>query len=168
MLPNDSILLARVVSVHGVRGDVKVKSFTTPALQLFKYQNIHLDGVPIQFSKKSALPNGYFIISCVGIDMRDKASTLVGKELRIDRAILPPLKENEFYLFDVIGCHVFDHLGIFLGTVSRIDHFGAGDIMTLINEGSKEVLLPLNKDFIERWDLPNKKLILKAFEVVEG
>jgi 16S rRNA processing protein RimM len=80
-----------------------------------------------------AVPNSTVIIAKIhGIDDRNKAETLRGTELYIERDTLPDLKESEYYQADLIGFDVVRH-GEKIGVVDCFQNYGAGDIIELDN-----------------------------------
>lgn len=133
MQNNDKILVGKIVAPQGIRGEVRIQTFTSTPSD-FKSLTIicsKFDSDDFKFVR--ALPNTNVIIAKInGIDDRNTAETLRGTELFIDRATLPEPDDNEYYQADLIGFDVIRD-GKKIGIVSCFQNYGAGDIIELDN-----------------------------------
>ncbi len=125
------ILVGKIVAPQGIRGEVRVQTFTnTPG----DFKNLTIISNKFKsddFRFVRALPNTNVIIARInGISDRNTAETLRGTELYISRSALPDLDSDEYYQADLIGFDVIRD-GIRLGTVSCFQNYGAGDIIEL-------------------------------------
>ena len=133
------ILLGRITAAHGIRGAVKLRSFTTDPKAIATYGELQTaDGRTIEIARLKAVPDG-FIADLKNIKDRNQAETLKGQDLLIARERLPDADEAEIYLVDLIGQDAF-HNQAKLGTIIGIENFGAGDLLD-IETGAKESLL---------------------------
>ncbi len=133
------ILLGRITGAHGIRGAVKLRSFTTDPKAIATYGALQTaDGREIEIVRMKAVPDG-FIADLKNIKDRNQAESLKGQDLSLPRARLPDTSENEIYLVDLIGQEAL-HNDVKLGTIIGIENFGAGDLLD-IETGSKESLL---------------------------
>lgn len=133
------ILLGRILGAHGIRGAVKLKSFTTDPTAISTYGPLQTtDGREIEIARLKAVPDG-FIADLKNIKDRNQAETLKGQDLSLPRERLPDADEAEIYLVDLIGQDAF-HKDAKLGTIIGIENFGAGDLLD-IDTGAKESLL---------------------------
>jgi 16S rRNA processing protein RimM len=133
MKENDKILVGKIVAPQGVRGEVRVQTYSdTPMdFQKFKVQSTKFNEGDFKFVR--AVPNSSVIIAKIhGFDDRNAAETLRGTELFIGRDDLPKLNENEYYQTDLIGMNV-NQRGNIIGRVSCVQNYGAGDILELEN-----------------------------------
>lgn len=137
------ILLGRILGAFGVRGEVKVDSFTDPARALLKYQpwvishrgaEREIDGVSGRETPKG------LIASLPGIEDRDAAEALRGAELWVPRSRLPAPKPGEHYWVDLEGLAVVNREGVDFGTVSHLFDTGANDVIVV--SGERERLIP--------------------------
>ncbi len=137
---NDNlILLGRITGAHGIRGAVKLKSFTTDPKAIATYGALQTaDGRTIEIARMKAVPDG-FIADLKNIKDRNQAESLKGQDLSLPRGRLPATAENEVYLVDLIGQDAM-HNGVKLGNIIGIENFGAGDLLD-IETGAKESLL---------------------------
>ena len=138
------VLMGRVLGAFGVRGELKVDSFTDPVGAILRYRpwilrDAHgaertLDGVRGRES-----PRGV-VASLPGIDDRDAAEAMRGTEILVPRDALPPPGPDEYYWIDLEGLRVVTLEGVELGTVSHLLATGANDV--LVVKGDRERMLP--------------------------
>jgi 16S rRNA processing protein RimM len=142
---SDKILVGVIIGVHGVRGDVKLKSFTDDPRAIASYGPlISAAGETFEITRLK-LQVEDFICTLKNVTDRNKAETLKGTELFITRTQLP---QDELYLHDLIGAPIFNG-DIALGTIVGFENYGAGDLVDVKIEGRADtVLIPYNKTFI--------------------
>ena len=143
------ILVGKIVAPQGIRGDVRVQTFSeTPTdFQKFKIQSSKFKEADFKFIR--AVPNSSVIIAHIaGFDDRNAAETLRGTELYIDRDTLPALQPDEYYQADLVGFTVVKN-GTKIGTVAGFQNFGAGDIIELDN-GDYVSFIGANVDMIKK------------------
>ncbi|MEE1029400.1 MAG: ribosome maturation factor RimM [Alphaproteobacteria bacterium] len=133
MTDSKHILVGKIVAPQGIRGEVRVQTFTdTPVdFKKLKIKSVRFNDDDFKFVR--TVPNSNVIIAKIsGIDDRNAVETLRGTELFIERSALPDLKENEFYQADLIGFDVVRN-GTKIGVVDCFQNYGAGDIIELDN-----------------------------------
>ena len=130
---NKKILVGKIVAPQGIRGEVRVQTFTEKPSD---FQNLAVfgDKIPVgELHFVRVVPNSNVIIAQIdGYNDRNSAETLRGTELFINRDDLPATKNGEYYQADLIGMTVIRD-GTELGRVVCFQNFGAGDIMELEN-----------------------------------
>lgn len=156
MEPRDRrVLVGRVTGVHGVRGGVKVDSFTEPRDALLEYRPwilCHL-GTERLVRAKPLMRQGKIAVSFEGVEDRDLAATLVGAEIFVDRAQLPAPAAGEYYWVDLEGLRVENLDGVDLGRVDRVFATGANDVL-VAQDSDRERLIPfVQGDFIKSVDI---------------
>ena len=133
MQNNDKILVGKIVAPQGIRGEVRIQTFTSTPHDFKSLTIISSKFNSNDFKFVRALPNTNVIIAKInGVDDRNTAETLRGTELFIDRAALPEPDDNEYYQADLIGFDVVRN-GMKIGIVSCFQNYGAGDIVELDN-----------------------------------
>jgi 16S rRNA processing protein RimM len=144
---------------HGVRGDMRLKSFTEQPAAIFKFVDIRLgaDGAAVALVKKGKAKDG-FIIHITGIDTPEDASNMKTKQLYVSRENFGAAAEDEFYLADLIGLRAHDLAGTEIGVVSSFDNFGAEDLLELVlHEAVKglgrHIFVPFRKSLVPTIDL---------------
>lgn len=124
---SDLILIGKIVAAQGLRGEVRVQTFTEKVSDL---RDLKPKDIDLKFIRDAG--RGVAICKVAEIDSRDAAEKLRGTELFISRGSLPPLPVGEYYQTDLIGLPV-NISGAIAGTVDAIHNFGAGDIIELDN-----------------------------------
>ena len=152
------ILIARVAGAFGVRGEIKLQSFTDPDMAALRYQPWRLvhRGVEreVQGARGRATNKGV-VATLPGIDDRDAAEALTGAEVWVDRAQLPAPKPGEYYWVDLEGLKVVNLEGTVLGTVSHLLNTGSNDILSVA--GDRERLVPfIEGDFVKSVDFDTR------------
>src|SRR5690554_4736549 len=123
MTTDELIVMGKIGAVHGVRGEVKIHSFTDPTENLFDYPVWHLrrDGVTKQVKLASACSQGKGLVAKIeGLDDREIARTYTGFEICVPRSELPELEEGEYYWHQLVGLQVIDQQQQLLGKVSHL------------------------------------------------
>ena len=134
MASNEKILVAKIVAPQGVRGEVRVQTYTHNATDLkkLKLYSDKLIGGAFHFVRQLNPKSTVIIAKIDGVNDRNAAELLRNVELFINRADLPDLKDGEYYQADLIGMKVIRD-GIMLGVVDNVQNYGGGDILELDN-----------------------------------
>ena len=156
----DLIVIGKIVSVHGVRGDVKVYSFTDPIDNLLDYRRWTLrrgEEVKQVELVKGRLQGKVLVATLAGLTDREVARTYADFEICIPRSELPSLTGDEYYWFQLQGLTVINQLGQVLGRVDHLLETGANDVLVVKPfEGSlddRERLLPYTDPCVLKVDL---------------
>jgi 16S rRNA processing protein RimM len=137
------IILGRVSGLFGVRGWVKVHSYTDPPDNIVGYRPwlVHCHGEWRTMTLQDGRPHGRAIIAhLAGIDERDRAASLIGCDIAVRRSQLPPPQAGEYYWVDLEGLRVETTDGVDLGRVDHLLETGANDV--LVVHGERERLIP--------------------------
>ncbi len=145
MMPRDLIRVGVILGAHGIRGEVKLKSFTVDPKAIGSYRPlVSAAGETFEITRLKPQVED-FICTLKSVADRNKAETLKGTELFISRAQLP---KDQLYLHDLIGAPVFNGDAL-LGTILGFENYGAGDLVDVKIEGKTEtVLIPYTEFFI--------------------
>jgi 16S rRNA processing protein RimM len=138
------VLLGRIVGVHGVRGELKLESYTEPRMQIFRYQPWLLrsaSGEKQVIDCRGHAQGKGLVAELPGIADRDAAAALVGGEIWVARSALPAAKPGEYYWSDLEGLEVVTIEGVSLGKVSHLVATGANDVL-IVKDGKRERLVP--------------------------
>ena len=150
------VLLGRIVGVHGVRGEVKIESYTEPRLTIFDYSPWLLEtapGVIEKIENVQGRAQGKGVIASLGSADRDAAAKLIGASIFVSRAALPELKD-EFYQEDLAGLEVVNLAGVSLGKVSHLFDTGANLVLVTREKNGSEHLIPYVPDvYVQAVDL---------------
>ncbi len=154
----DRLLIGEVLKPQGIRGELKVKTFTDEPEDVKKFGTVYIDNVAYKILSFRVGPDGAAYMGLRGIPDRNAAELFRGKKLEGDRTDAPELEEGRFYIVDVIGLSCETQDGEFLGTVTDIVNL-ASDVYT-IEKAGKKILFPVVKGVIKDIDLVNKKVIV--------
>lgn len=144
-IPQNPVQMAVIGAAHGIKGELRVKSFTGDPLALADYGPLYArDGR--KFTIVDIRPgNNVVIVRFKGVNDRTAAEALTNTELFVDRSVLPDEgAEDEFYHADLIGLTVRDDTGAEIGRVTAVQNFGGGDILEIALDGRHEVLVPFS------------------------
>lgn len=139
--PGDLIPVGKIVSVYGVKGWVKVYSYTDPKENLFDYgphwlaerEGQEKELLPIKIDEGRAQGEG-LVAHLYGVDDRDEARAFCQREILVAKSALPVLPQGEYYWSDLLGLEVYSSVGgkrILLGTVKQMLETGANDVMVV-------------------------------------
>ena len=137
------LTLGRISGVFGVKGWVKVESYTEPRDNVvgFDVWTLQLRGVTRNIEVEEGQGHGSQVVAKLrGIDDRDRARELIGAEILVERHRVPPCAPGEYYWTDLEGLEVRTPNGEVLGKVERLLHTGSNDV--LVVAGQQERLIP--------------------------
>ncbi len=140
--------LGRISGVFGVKGWVKVESYTEPRDNVvgFDVWTLQLRGVTHNIEVEEGQGHGSQVVAKLrGIDDRDRARELMGAEILVERDRLPPCAPGEYYWADLEGLEVVTVEGAKLGKVSHLIATGANDVL-VAKDGGRERLIPFVLD----------------------
>ncbi|MEM6489877.1 MAG: ribosome maturation factor RimM, partial [Pseudomonadota bacterium] len=124
------VCVGAIAGAHGVRGDVRLKSFCADPAAIAAYGPVENEDGTRRFAIALGRPiKEGFAARLTGVDTRDAAEALRGTRLYVPRAALPALDDEEYYHADLIGLEVRDTGGARLGRVRAIYDHGAGDVI---------------------------------------
>jgi 16S rRNA processing protein RimM len=156
------VLLATIGAAQGLRGEVRVRSYTSDPTSIGDYGHLHsLDGRSFEVLEVRQQKN-VVIVRFRGVNDRTAAEALNGLELYVERENLPDeeLDDDEFFYADLEGLEAVDDKGVGYGVVSGIYDFGAGDLLELKGPNRRPVLIPFNETAVLEIDLENGKIIV--------
>jgi 16S rRNA processing protein RimM len=163
MSSDDSALieLGIVGAPFGVRGWVKMHSYTEPPARLLDHRSLelHLGGVWKSYTvEQSGRSGGDLTVKLAGVKDRDEAQLLRGARVGVARSALPPRGAKDFYRADLIGCEVVNLSGERLGTVAHFVEIPAHALMVV--QGDREYWVPAVPQHIRRVDLDGRRVVV--------
>jgi len=144
---SEPVVLGRIAGLFGVRGWVKVFSYTEPREAVLQYKGLLLgeNGTWRSADIVEGQRHGKSVIArLAGIDDREQAAALVGAEIGVSRDALPVPEDGQYYWLDLIGLNVVHRDGTSLGTIEEMLETGTHDVMVLT--GERQRLIPFVKD----------------------
>lgn len=153
------ILVGAIAGAFGVKGEVRLKSFTAEPGAVADYAPLSTEdgrafGVRITRPIKGGLA-----ARLTGVATREQAEALKGTALYVPRERLPALPHDEFYHADLIGLAVQDPGGAPLGLVRAVHDHGAGDVLEIRAEGGNSLLLPFTRAVVPTVDLAAGRIV---------
>jgi len=166
------LLMGAILGAHGIKGEVKVKSFAARPSDIAGYgaladakEKRHFE---LNVVGTSDATRGILIARIAGIGDRNAAEALKGTELYVARDRLPRLTDSdEFYFADLIGLRVVDEGGKAFGRVVSVDNYGAGDLLLVapggqgpVSDSDDSFVVPFTKIFVPAVDVAAGRLVL--------
>jgi 16S rRNA processing protein RimM len=163
------VLLAAVIGAHGLKGEVKVKTFTEAPGALAHYKRLHAkDGRVFTVAQLRPGKAGEAVATLAEVVDRNMAESLKGLELFVARDALPAADEGEFYHADLIGLTAMDEADRVIGTVKAIHNYGAGDVIEIARGDGDTVMLPFARDFVPVVDITGGRVVIAVPEEIEA
>ena len=157
------VCLGQIGAAHGVRGEVRLRSFTADPAAIANYGPLETeDGRVIEIQSLRPAKD-HFVATLSGVADRNAAAALVSVKLYVPRERLPkPEEPDEFYHADLVGLAVVDRAGQQLGTVVAIHNFGAGDLIEVRQaEGAPTQLLPFDAATVPEIDVAAGRMVVE-------
>src|SRR5450755_4389864 len=163
------ICVARIGAAHGVRGAVKLWTFTEDPLAVKAYGALLTKDGARSFEVATAREaKGHLVATLKGIATREDAERLNGLELYVAREKLPATDADEYYHADLIGLAAVTPADEPLGRVIAIHNFGAGDIIEIAPPQGSTMLLPFTNAVVPLVDIANGRVEIESPAEIEG
>lgn len=167
--PTNLVCIARIKGAFGVKGEVKIISFTEHAQDCFAYgpllgANAEALLTPL---KHRAVKDGFAVV-CEEVKTPEQANALRGTELFIAASNLPEPDEDEFYYSDLVGMQVKTVDGKTAGKILAVHNFGAGDILEIKPKQGASFYHPFTKEATPKVDVKARRVIVKIVEAENG
>jgi 16S rRNA processing protein RimM len=164
----ERICVAQIGAPHGIRGEVKLKSFTADPLAVKDYGPLTNEDGSAQFEIEAVRPaKAHLVARLRGVNDRTAAERLTHLKLFIPRDRLPPPEADEYYHADLVGLAAVTADGHEVGTVVAIHDFGAGDILELRpRAGGPTLMLPFSDTYVPEVDVPGRRIVVAPLEDV--
>ena len=163
------VCVARIGAAHGVRGAVKLWTFTEDPFAIKRYGPLLSKDGKRQFEVATAREaRDHLVATFKGVATRDEAERLNGIELYVPREKLPATDADEYYHTDLIGLAAVTTDGDALGHVLAIHNFGAGDIIEIAPPKGTTLLLPFSNAVVPEVDLAGGRVVIALPQEIEG
>lgn len=155
------VCVGAVAGAFGVRGEVRLKSFTADPEAIASYGAVETEDAKQTYDIKLTRPvKGGFAAKLSGVVTKEAADALRGTRLYVDRAKLPDPDDDEYYHADLIGLAVHDTGGELIGHVKAVLNHGASDLLELrLPSGPKTVLLPFTLAAVPTVDIKAGRIV---------
>jgi 16S rRNA processing protein RimM len=163
------ICVARIGAAHGVRGAVKLWTFTEDPFAVTRYGPLTTrDGARSFEVAHAREAKDHLVATLKGVTTRNEAERLNGLELYVAREKLPATEDDEYYHADLIGLAAVDAAGAAIGQVTAIHNFGAGDIIEIAPPQGPTLLLPFTNAVVPTVDLAAGRVVVELPGEIEG
>jgi 16S rRNA processing protein RimM len=163
------ICVARIGAAHGVRGQVRLWTFTEDAFAVTRYGVLSTKDGARQFEVTQAREaKGFLVATLKGVTNRNEAERLNGVELYVARDRLPATDVDEYYHADLIGLAAVTAAEEPLGRVVAIHNFGAGDIIEIAPASGPTLLLPFSNAVVPTVDIAGGRVVIEVPAEIEG
>ena len=166
----ERICVAQIGGAHGLRGDVKLKSFTADPMAVKDYGPLTTEDGSASFEIEALrAAKGHLVARFRCVSDRSAAERLAHLMLFVPRDRLPPPSADEFYHADLIGLCAVTADGTEIGTVAAIHDFGAGDILELRPQaGGTTIMVPFTAAFVPSVDIASGRIVVAPPEDAPG
>ncbi len=156
------VVMGIITNAHGIRGEVKIKSFTENPQDIAAYGPLLVNDGPREVEILRLRPaKGTFVAKLKGIDDRNAAEALKGCKLKIPRQRLPEPDDDEFYYEDLLGLRVEDEHGQPLGRIKAVQNFGAGDLLEIQPKKGASFYVPFTRRDVPHVDLAGGLVVVR-------
>jgi 16S rRNA processing protein RimM len=163
------VCVARIGAAHGVRGAVKLWTFTEDPFAVTRYGILSTKDGARSFEVAHAREaNGFLVATLKGVTTRNEAERLNGLELYVARDRLPATDDDEYYHADLIGLAAETTAGEPLGKVIAIHNFGGGDIIEIAPPAGTTLMLPFSNAVVPTVDLAGGRVVIELPDEIEG
>ncbi len=154
------VLVARVTAAHGIKGLVKVQSFTATPSDFVNYAPLFDDNGNTVEIKVSGEAKGQFLVQLAGVTTRNDAEVCKGMNIYANRDNLGDLEDGEFFMNDLIDMDIADVDGNVYGTVNKVLNYGSCDLLEVKSNQGKTFLVPVIEEKVEMIDFENNQVIV--------
>ncbi len=164
------VCVARIGAAHGVRGEVKLWSFTEDPAAIADYGPFEtLDGKRTFDIESMRAAKDHFVARLSGVPDRTAAEKLTNTDLYVPRDRLPVIDDDDtYYHADLIGLAAVSPEGVALGKVTALYNFGAGDLIEIVTpQGGEPLLLPFSNAVVPQVDIQGGKITVVLPSIIE-
>ena len=165
--PDDTLLIGQIVAPFGVRGQVKLRAYTTHVEHLRRRVRVVYVGDERREYPLTGLIEhkpGLLVLSLGGVTNRDAAEELRGAEVAIRERDAAPLEEGEYFIHQLYGLTVVDEQGAEIGRVREVLETGANEVLVVTRPDQPEALIPMIHDVVQELDIAGGRVVVRLIE----
>ena len=164
----NSILIGKIVNLHGIKGEVKLYPYTDDLDNLTKLKEIYLDSKLEKryIVKKLRIQKNMLLLQIENIDSANDVEKLLNKDIYIEKIDISNI-EDTYYVEDLIGMKVIKEDESVIGKITYVFNTGANDVYEIKKEDGKLIYIPAIKDVIKKVDIDNKIMYIEMMKGLE-
>ena len=159
----ETIEFGKIVNTHGLKGEVKVYSYTDDTNHILKLKKVYISNKEYTVESMK-IQKQMFLMKLRGIDTIEATSSIMNKmcyrEIENDEAN----EEQGFFIKDLIGLKVIDTDGNEIGTLKEVFRTGANDVYEIVDSENKSKYIPAIKEVVKSIDIKSKLMIVELME----
>ena len=166
-MSNDFIVIGKVVSTQGNKGEVNVLPLTDSIDRFKNLDNVFLRNKNSQIAlnvEKIRIKKDTIILKLKDIENIEEARMIVGSFLEIERKNAVKLSKNTYFIFEIIGLEVYDENNIFLGKVENVIRTGSNDVYVVKRKDKEELFIPAIHDVVKNISLEKKRITINMVD----
>lgn len=163
------LILGKLRRAHGIKGEIPLEIYSDMLELLSPEQVVYVGETHQAHSiQETRWKNELLLLKFIGLNNREMVSQLTNANVYVKADQLPPLPEDEYYPYQLIGLDVYEDQGSYLGQLIQILRTGANDVYLIENQAGDETLIPAIEDVILEVDLKEKKMLVSKLEWYDG
>ncbi|MBS6062561.1 MAG: 16S rRNA processing protein RimM [Peptostreptococcaceae bacterium] len=163
-MSDKKIRIGKITKAHGLKGEFKVYPYTDDEQTFVGYKKIYIEGINEPFNVKNSRPaNGMYICKLAGYDKIEDIEKFLNKFIFIDYEDKRKMAKDEFLIGDLIGLEVFNG-DKYIGKVDDVLSYPVNDVIKVLDDYTKEILIPNVKEFVISIDLEKNIMQVKLIE----
>ena len=166
-MSNDFIVIGKVVSTQGNKGEINVLPLTDSIDRFKNLDNVFLRNKNSQIVlnvEKIRIKKDTIILKLKDTESIEEARMIVGFFLEVERKNAVKLSKNTYFIFEIIGLEVYDENNIFLGKVENVIRTGSNDVYVVKKKGKEELFIPAIHDVVKNISLEKKRITINMVD----
>ena len=166
-MTNDFIVIGKVVSTQGNKGEVNVRPLTDIIDRFKNLENVFLRNKNSQIIlnvEKIRIKKDTIILKLKDIENIEEAQMIVGSFLEVERKNAVKLSKDTYFIFEIIGLEVYTENNIFLGKVENVISTGSNDVYVVKRKDKEELFIPAIHDVVKNIDLEKKRITINMVD----
>jgi len=165
--PDDTLLIGEIVAPFGVRGQVKVRSYTDRVEHLQRHiSSVFVGPDRREYTLRGVLEHkpGLLVLSLESVTTREDAENLRGQEVAIREREAAPLDEDEYFIHQLYDLKVVAEDGTEIGQVREVIETGANEVLVVARPGQSDALIPMIRDVVQDLDIAGGRVVVRPLE----
>ena len=159
----ETIEFGKIVNTHGLKGEVKVYSYTDNEKKILKLKKVYFRGKEYKV-ESMRLQKQMFLMKLQGVDDIDQTKFLMNEMCFREVEKNESNDDEGYFIKDLVGIEVIDESGNTIGTLKEVFRTGANDVYEVVDKNNKSIYLPAIKKVIKSIDISSRKMTVELME----